>query len=143
MSNYYGLLYRGNAGASGGGGGGGGSVTLNANDYFHTVVDPADAAVTLSLTTAGDVTGTGVSTYAWLLSGAASDYEVKADLLSGSVSSGTTGSWLPLSSSRTWTRTRSFVGESAASLSVSIRRVSDSVVVAGPVTKNLTATVDT
>ena len=39
----------------------------------------------------------------WLLSGAASDYEVRATLSSGTLSSGTTGTWQNLGTSRSWT----------------------------------------
>jgi len=39
----------------------------------------------------------------WLLSGAASDYEVRVTLSSGTLSSGTTGTWQNLGTSRSWT----------------------------------------
>lgn len=39
----------------------------------------------------------------WLLSGAASAYEVRATLSSGTLSSGTTGTWENLGTSRSWT----------------------------------------
>ena len=39
----------------------------------------------------------------WLLSGSASDYEVRATLSSGTLSSGTTGTWENLGTSRSWT----------------------------------------
>ena len=39
----------------------------------------------------------------WLLSGAASDYEVRVTLSSGTLSSGTTGTWQSLGTSRSWT----------------------------------------
>lgn len=55
-------------------------------------------------------------------------YEVRATLNSGALSSGTTGSWLVLSSTRTWTVTRSIVGVSSANLTIEVRRASDGVV---------------
>lgn len=39
----------------------------------------------------------------WLVMGSSSSYEARATLNSGSLASGTTGSWLALSSSREWT----------------------------------------
>lgn len=57
-------------------------------------------------------------------------YEVRATVNSGAVSSGTTGSWLALTSSRAWTVTRSVIGLSQVSLTIEVRRASDSVVVA-------------
>ena len=39
----------------------------------------------------------------WLLSGAASDYEVRVTLSLGTLSSGTTGTWQNLGTSRSWT----------------------------------------
>jgi hypothetical protein len=55
-------------------------------------------------------------------------YEVRATLNSGAVSSGTTGSWLALTSTRTWTVTRGTVGVSSANLTIEVRRASDGVV---------------
>lgn len=47
---------------------------------------------------------TGYSTLeTWLLSGSASAYEVRATLSSGTLSSGTTGTWENLGTSRSWT----------------------------------------
>ena len=48
-----------------------------------------------------DVTYTTLET--WLLSGAASDYEVRVTLSLGTLSSGTTGTWQNLGTSRSWT----------------------------------------
>lgn len=63
----------------------------------------------------------------WLLSGAAADYEVMVTRTGGSGTlTGTTGSWLALSTTRTWSVNRpvSSVGIDNATLSVSIRQVS-------------------
>ena len=135
MSSYYGPL-RGEATAAVGGG-----AFLQDANVEHVVLDPNDAVAQYSTTSAGTVTATGESTYDWLISGVNSDYEVRADVTSGSLSSGTTGSWLPLSSTRFWSRTRTVFGTSSAELRVRIRRVSDSVEVAD-VDISLTATVD-
>lgn len=62
----------------------------------------------------------------------AGDYEVKATLNSGSVDSGTTGSWLALSTSRRWTRDRAADagGTNTAELLIEIRKVGTSVTLA-------------
>lgn len=54
-------------------------------------------------------------------SAAPGSYECRADLVSGTLSSGTTGSWLALTSSRAWSLTRLSPGSSSAELTISIR----------------------
>lgn len=54
-------------------------------------------------------------------SAAPGSYECRADLVSGTLSSGTTGSWLALTSDRTWNLTRLSPGSSSAELTISIR----------------------
>jgi hypothetical protein len=67
---------------------------------------PADATATYALTNTGLEQRTGLSDNTWLLSGSASDYDVRATLLTGTLTSGTTGSWLSLGTTRSWVRTR-------------------------------------
>lgn len=64
----------------------------------------------------------------WLVSGAASDYEVRATETSGTVSTGTIGVWQALSSTRTWTVAASIGLEKTCVLSVSIRDAATSTV---------------
>jgi len=59
---------------------------------------------------------------------AASDYEVLATVVTGSLSSGTTGSWLALSSTQTWTRTASVGTSQLCSFTVQIRKIGTSTV---------------
>lgn len=57
-------------------------------------------------------------------------YEVRATETLGSVSSGTIGSWLSLSTTRTWTRTNtSPMSAQAVTLQLQFRRAADAVVV--------------
>lgn len=77
----------------------------------------------------------------WLVSGAASSFEARATVTSGSLTSGTTGSWLALSSSRSWILERGSVGLSTCQFTLEIRRTTDSVVVA-TATITLSAEVD-
>jgi hypothetical protein len=58
-----------------------------------------------------------------------SSFECRATLVSGTLTSGTVGTWLNLGSNRTWTRTRTTLGVSSTTMTVEIRRASDAVVV--------------
>lgn len=138
MSSYYGPLRGRRAGAAGGGGG---SVVLHDADIGLSVIDPNNATAQFRVTSGGVVEGTGEADYDWLIAGAAADYEVRADVTSGSLGSGTTGSWLSLSSTRAWSVTRSVLGTSSATMTVRIRRASDAVVLE-TATISLEATVD-
>jgi hypothetical protein len=85
-----------------------------------------NAAGTLSLTNAGVASGNGTFafSYSWLLSGAASSYEIMATLQGSTTLSSTgdtRGAWLALSTSRSWSYTKSGVGEDTASLLIQIR----------------------
>jgi len=66
---------------------------------------------------------------------APSDYEVQATLNAGTLTSGTTGSWLALSSNRSWTLTRATVGTATqVDLTIEIRRGSGAVLASANVT---------
>lgn len=62
-------------------------------------------------------------------SAAGAAYEARATVVSGSLSSGTTGSWLSLGTTRDWNVSRGSVGLSTCILTIEIRRASDSVVI--------------
>lgn len=64
----------------------------------------------------------------WLVSGNVSDCEARATVTSGTLSGGTSGSWLSLSSSLSWTRLRAINGVSTCIFTLEIRRTSDSTV---------------
>jgi len=67
----------------------------------------------------------------WLLDGVNSAYEIRATYVSGTVTSGTVGSWLVLSTSRAWTvqRTSAAAGVKACTMTMECRRVSDGVII--------------
>lgn len=75
--------------------------TINGNDF---AISPTDAVVTLTLSNAGTWTCTGGGSGTWQSGGAASDYEAMMTTISGTLSSGTAGSWLNLGTSRSWAR---------------------------------------
>lgn len=103
-----------------------------------TTVSPTNASAQFQLQSDGDVaritvtTGGGgtVDVGDWItpISAAGANYEVRATVNSGSLSSGTTGSWLALSSTRTWAREQTTVGSSACELLIEIRNASTTVV---------------
>lgn len=69
----------------------------------------------------------------------ASDFQARATVVSGGLSSGTTGSWLGLGTNRTWTLTGTTSGEVACQLTIEIRDVATSTVQA-TCTVNLSVT---
>lgn len=83
-------------------------LTVNITDQFIQVTEPfVRATAGYRLNSSGiaevldDVTYATLET--WLLSGAASDCEVRVTLSSGTLSSGTTDTWQNLGTSRSWT----------------------------------------
>lgn len=91
--------------------GGGGTFPIDGQSlvgYASDTYDPPfveSASTVLTVNRAGTVTITGGSSPNWIdpTSGTVGDaYEVRLDITSGSVASGTTGAWLALSSNRQW-----------------------------------------
>lgn len=60
----------------------------------------------------------------WIVpNSAAPAYEVFVTVTAGTLSTGTAGSWLPLSSTQTWTVLQTSIGGKSATISVQIRKV--------------------
>lgn len=94
---------------------------------------PDDASVGVQFTNAGDqqkYEGDGVpysTVAAWLLLGAAADYEIRCTVNSGTTPAGSaTGSWLSLSSTRAWTLTETGTGTKSCNLTIEIRKAGSS-----------------
>lgn len=66
----------------------------------------------------------------WLTAGVPEDAECRATVTSGSLSSGTTGTWLALSADRTWQVNRFTDGSKNCVFTLEIRRASDGTVLA-------------
>lgn len=64
----------------------------------------------------------------WLDGGAASEVEARVLVQSGTLSTGTTGSWLALSTSRSWTRSASVGQNTACQIKVELRNASTQVI---------------
>lgn len=73
-------------------------------------ISPSDARVGYRINADGTVDGSEASTLTWsldygtwLTAGTAGQFDVRATLNSGSLTAGTTGTWMSCSSTRTWT----------------------------------------
>lgn len=88
-----------------------------------------NAVFTIAAT--GFVNATGNPSEPWIVPQTGmGNYQVLASLLEGELSSGTVGTWLSLSTSRSWEVSSPDFDLNQASLLIQIRRASDSVVVA-------------
>lgn len=88
------------------------------------------ASATYTLSSDGTLAATGYSDINWITPRVGMGlYEVRATVQSGSLTGGTTGTWLALDTSRSWSRIRTSTGSSSCSLLIEIRRASDGTVV--------------
>lgn len=123
-----------NTGGTGGGGGGGGGgsggladvrpATITGNfgvDVDAAIIFNSDGTVTFR----GDAS---IASYNWLLTGVASGFEVRATLVSGSLTTSGGGdvadTWLGLGTTRTF-RKHKGLGSATVLITVEIRRTSD------------------
>jgi len=84
---------------------GAGTVALVPALYEILAATPAAVEFNLNGTVnATDTNATLNFQYNWLGGGAASGYDIRCTLLTGTYSSGTTATWLNLASTRSWTR---------------------------------------
>lgn len=103
-------------------------VTINDESVFDFQLGTGTAVAAYTLLSSGDirqtqgVTNTDIGDWVTPKS-AASNYECRATLVSGTLSSGTTGSWLALTTNRSWSCERSSFGVTAATISLEIRKI--------------------
>ncbi len=103
--------------------------------YCETSVPGPSATATYRLESDGDIGATEANNTVndvgdWITPQTnMANYECRADVTSGTLSSGTTGAWQSLSTTRTWTRINSGSGTIDAVFTLQIRRASDAVVV--------------
>lgn len=111
-----------------------GGTKVQLSNQSVSDVGAGSRGASYSLQSDGDVEGVaGVSTVVfppWVVPKnlAGGNYECRATLNSGSLGSGTTGSWLALSSTRTWAVATSSPGTQSANLTIEIRLASTGVV---------------
>lgn len=106
------------------------NVNVNANS-----ATPAHASAVYSLESDGDVqrfiNGAGTDLGDWIIPKfGMSSYECRMDTISGSLTSGTVGTWLALSSTRNWQNLTSAVEARLFTGTISIRRAGTSLVLA-------------
>lgn len=86
------------------------------------------AVANIQLSSAGTWTTSDGGSGTWQSGGLNSDYEARVTMVTGTLSSGTANSWLPLSTSRTWSRSGTSGGDRACSFTLEIRKASDGTV---------------
>lgn len=114
----------------------GGEVTMEATYTITSIKTvPTNAKIlyntdgSIDQNKAGITTDLGIWWSASPETGIGSDYEIRASIVSGTVSSGTTGSWLALSLQRSWNRLSGAEGVfESVTLTIEIRDVATSTV---------------
>lgn len=104
---------------------------------------PASATASVTVNRNGSIS-VGASTLLWHVNGDSTigdSYEVRLDLSSGSLDSGSSGAWLSLSTARAFSITQSSVGSKSASGTLRIRRA-DTAVEQDTAPLSLSATVE-
>lgn len=116
---------------------------LVAGSFSDLNYDPADALCEIELDTNGilSISGTSGTSYYYLTGDAASNWEVRFTATTGTVSGGTTGVWLALTSARKVWVSQTSVGSKTCGVTVEIGRVGTSTAVTSAL-MNITAQVD-
>jgi hypothetical protein len=109
-----------------------GTVSLPTAVAYNAVLEGfGTASATYSLNSAGTYSSTGEAGGVWISPQVGMDqFEVRATLNSGTLTSGTVGAWLSLGTTRSWNNTSSTVPGQSANLTVQIRRIGDTAVLA-------------
>jgi hypothetical protein len=78
---------------------------------LSTFIPRGGIPVSLTVGSNGIISGSSVASFTWLLSGAASDYDVRITVGdgTGTISGAATGTWLNCDTSRTWNMTGSIL----------------------------------
>lgn len=105
-------------------------VPAGASFETNTVGFNALCDLTFANTGGWSCTDDASSTGTWLLNGLANQFEIRWDNLSGTLSTGTAGSWLPLSSDQTFGVTRTTLGNKTCVGTCSIRVAATGIVLA-------------
>jgi len=113
----------------------GDTLSLSNQTITSVVASPATASTVYYLNNDGtiqrEINGVVTGLGDWLVPGVnASNYEVFATLDSGSLTTGTTGSWLNLGTSRVWSLTNSSFGPQTTQITVQIRRTGTATILA-------------
>jgi hypothetical protein len=122
-------------------------VDITEGQYRTSNISPTDSTASVSFQSGGTQTGVGTSAKPadapWLKIGTNSDYEIfVTNNGPAALTSGTTGSWLGLGTTRTWTVTETGIGDKLCSLDVQIRKISLGNLVVATGTISIRAVVD-
>lgn len=122
----------------------GGRANITNQTITDTRISPDSATATYSLNTNGTASqftsafGTLAITGEWwsagTVTGIGNNYEARWTVVSGTPSGAATGTWLALSTARSWTVTRSSVGTTSVVGTVEIRPTGGSVVTTATIT---------
>ncbi len=123
-------------------------ITLDDITVNDVATSPANATITVTFKSDGNIektAGVVVTDIGDWLSPQLnmSAYSIRATALSGTVTSGTVGSWLSLGSDRSWNKTRSdnLAGSDVATVTIDIALTADTSIILDTCTLSLTATV--
>lgn len=115
-----------------GSGASGGSASASITNQTINSIQLSTATAGYRLNSAGTAQRLVQASYTtletWLVSGTASQFEVRVTPTGDALSTGTTGSWLALSSDREWTLVQASVAAKSTSLLVEIRNASSGAV---------------
>lgn len=107
------------------------AVNLQGLDPFASAPVPGPATAAYDLTSGGLEQATGSASGTWLVAGVGADYDCMMTVNSGSLTSGTVGSWLNLGTTRSWTLTRNgAIGTTTCNCTIQIRSASSLAVLA-------------
>jgi hypothetical protein len=108
-----------------------GTVSLSNQNAFDTEFEGSTASAAYVLNANGSFVSTGEAGGFWITpQEGMGSFEVRATLNSGSLTSGTTGVWLALNANRSWLVEQFSVGDTSANLTMQIRRIGDSSILA-------------
>lgn len=108
-----------------------GTVSLANSNAYASATSPATAEAVYALTEGGVVQSSNNSNTNWIDPQIGMvKFEVRATLNSGSLTSGTVGSWLSLDAARSWSVFRSLAGAQTANLTIEIRRIGTTTILA-------------
>ncbi len=109
------------------------TISISSQNLINVTFSPANSTQTYRLNSNGKVfdvkNGSASFIEDWVTpNSAASGYEAFVTVTSGTLSSGTSGAWVALSSTRDWSVTRTGIGINACTFTVDIRKVGTSTV---------------
>ena len=112
-----------------------GSVVISSRNIIGSSVSPSACSATLQLTNTGilNTIASGVGTIPiageWLVgSDSGASFEAFVTVTAGTLTSGTTGSWVSLGTTVSWTKTQASIGTSTVTFTIQIRETATQIV---------------